>query len=112
MTRDKFGNDLSNAELERLAILSEECSEVIKVINKTIRRGYSSSNPEITNSPTNREDLEREVGDVLWVISLMGITGDISLPMAKLDQGRQHRKERYLQHQQKVNLDDVDPWSI
>lgn len=65
--------ELSPAELERLALLAEECAEVIHRINKVIRHGYESTHKD----KTNREGLVREIGHVRFAISLMEGNGDI-----------------------------------
>ena len=100
MAEPKFDNDLNHAETERLALLSEECAEIVKAVGKIMRHGYSSRKPTVADSPTNREDLEREIGDVLWAVDLMAHAGDISMLRARMDQGRHQRKRRYLHHQQ------------
>lgn len=78
--RESF-NKLSDAEDERLAILSEECSEVIKAVCKIQRHGYESYNPTLETdeerSPTNRETLQRELGDLQLAIELMTFAGDV-----------------------------------
>lgn len=51
-------NQLTPAEAERLALLAEECGEVIQAIGKILRHGYESRHPD--GGPTNREALERE----------------------------------------------------
>ncbi len=106
MPAESFDNGLSDAESERLALLSEECAEVIKSVGKIVRHGYPSRNPTVADSLTNREDLEREIGDVLWAIALMAHTGDISMLRARSDQGRLQRKCRYLHHQQNLPTQD------
>jgi len=63
-------NKLSNAELERLACLAEECGEVIQVIGKVIRHGYADSHPKYGNKPT-RAMLEQEIADLQLIIDLM-----------------------------------------
>ena len=68
---------MTNAELERLAILSEECGEVVHIISKIIRHGFRSfhpSNPE----KSNRRLLEKELADLLFIIDFMVDCGDIS----------------------------------
>lgn len=55
-------NRLTPAEAERLALLAEECGEVIQAIGKVLRHGFESTHPD--GGPTNRESLERECGDV------------------------------------------------
>lgn len=66
----KHLNKLSNAELERLASLSEEASEVIKLVNKIIRYGYESYHPD-DPATTNRMLLTHEIADLYAIITLM-----------------------------------------
>jgi len=68
---------LNKEELERLALLSEEASEVIQIINKIIRHGYSSYNPFDDEKTTNRELLEKELGHLKLAIDTMIVNGDI-----------------------------------
>ncbi len=63
-------NKLSNAELERLACLAEECGEVIQIVNKTIRHGYENSH-EKYNNKTPRAMLEQEIADLFVIVELM-----------------------------------------
>lgn len=62
---------LTRAELERLAILAEECAEVIRVVNKIIRHGYSSHHPADPDKISNRFLLETEIGHVEYIVNLM-----------------------------------------
>ena len=73
MSSEKFEqfNGLTPAEAERLAMLSEECAEVIQAAGKILRHGYESCNPLRDASPTNRTDLRREILDVMAVLLLM-----------------------------------------
>lgn len=63
-------NKLTPAEAERLAMLAEECAEVIQVVGKILRHGYESFHP---NDPliTNREILCMELMDLHAVVELM-----------------------------------------
>ncbi len=94
-----FSNGLNDAETERLALLGEECAEVSQKIGKILRHGPKSRNPDVAGSPTNREDLEHEIGDLLWVVDLMAHCGDVSMLRTRADNGRHARKLRYLHHQ-------------
>jgi hypothetical protein len=67
----KHFNNLTPAEAERIALLMEECAEVIQICGKILRHGYESFNPMDSNRTTNRRVLEREVGHVRFAISLM-----------------------------------------
>lgn len=59
-----FSNELTRAQLERLAILSEELGEAQQCIGKILRHGYDSHNPVVNTGMTNRRELERELGDI------------------------------------------------
>lgn len=67
----KHFNNLTPAEAERIALLMEECAEVIQICGKILRHGYESFNPADENRTTNRRMLEREVGHVQFAINLM-----------------------------------------
>lgn len=77
-TGQPFNNGLSAAELERLAILSEECAEVQQVIGKIIRHGYESYNPFDEARTTNRALLEKELGHIEFICRLMMNSNDVS----------------------------------
>jgi hypothetical protein len=91
-------NELSPAEAERLALLLEELGEVQQIIGKVLRHGYESRHPD--GGPTNRELLERELGDVQSAVDLMGAADDLS-PSAILAARfeKTDRVHRYLHHQ-------------
>lgn len=72
-------NELTPAEIERLAILVEETGEALQMIGKILRHGYESHNPLIEDSLTNRTDLELELGDVFSAINRMSKAGDIDI---------------------------------
>ena len=70
-------NKLTPSEAERLAILAEECAEVIQVIGKILRHGYESYHPSNKHMP-NRALLEKELGDVCAIAAMMSVDGDVS----------------------------------
>lgn len=78
-------NQLTPAEAERLALLAEECGEVIRAIGKVLRHGYENTHPD--GGPTNREALESECGDVYHAMLRMWAAGDMCVRPA----GRQIR---------------------
>jgi hypothetical protein len=74
-------NGLSESEAERLAILIEECGEVVQAACKTLRHGYESTNSKAAigrQGETNREALERELGDLSHTVNRMGDADDIN----------------------------------
>ncbi len=69
---------LNDAQLERLAVLSEELGEIIQVIGKITRHGYESRYPiDDEEAVRNRVALMVEIGDLLAVLSIMDHCGDI-----------------------------------
>lgn len=96
----KYNNGLTDAQLERLAILAEEAGEVQQIIGKIIRHGYESRNPLVKNSQTNRQLLEKELGDFAHVKYLMMERGDLSARNISVAQDLKSRSViPYLHHQ-------------
>lgn len=94
-------NGLTPAQAERLAMLAEECGEVIHIVGKILRHGYDSYHP---NDPTttNRTMLGRELTDLIAVAA--------SLCRDKVPEGSLHdqdlawnKKLRYAHHQEELN---------
>lgn len=73
-------NRLSEAEAERLALLSEECGEVVQIVGKILRHGYESHNPFDPQKRSNRSLLEKEIGDVCAAMEILDSAGDIREP--------------------------------
>lgn len=73
---DAHFNGLSPAQAERLAILMEECGEVVQIIGKILRHGFESCSPYGHSQETNRQALIRELFDVKAASMLI----DIDLP--------------------------------
>ena len=104
----EFSNRLTDAEAERLAILAEECGEVIQIVGKILRHGYDSYNPTVEpmKQIPNRRLLEKELSDLLWIISKMDEAVDINFPIPQTNailNARIRRKQAsaspYLHHQ-------------
>lgn len=64
-------NELTPAQAERLALLSEELGEAQQAIGKILRHGYAAHHPLQRNGPNNRESLEKELGDVFFAVKLL-----------------------------------------
>lgn len=93
-------NELSDAEAERLALLAEECGEVIHAIGKILRHGYWSVNPDEDDGPDNRSELATELGHVRAAQVLMEKQLDID-PSAVTEAfiNKQESVKKYLHHQ-------------
>jgi hypothetical protein len=75
---------MNNKVNEILDILQEECAEVIQNVSKCRRFGLN--NVYLNGSGTQRENLVKEIGDVVAMIDLLkehGIVSDEELDVAK-----------------------------
>lgn len=77
-------NQLTPAQAERLAMLAEECAEVIQVVGEILRHGYDSHHPS-DPSTTNRQLLEREMTDLRAVASALWRDGVSQGSIADMD---------------------------
>ena len=94
-------NQLTPAQAERLAMLAEECGEVIQSVGKILRHGYESGHPE-NPKVTNRRLLEKEISDILGVHLAMIVAGDICSP-GDIEAAARNvwaKKLRYTRHQE------------
>jgi len=101
LTMEHF-NGLTPAEDELLALILEECGEIVQAVGKIQRHGYESVDP--TKPPeeqiTNRRALQKELGDLKCAIHLMHRSGHID--WQTIDQAavmKLQRIRRYLHHQ-------------
>lgn len=94
----KSFNKLSAAQIERLAILAEECGETVQAAMKIIRRGYDRKHPR-KPGPTNRGHLEEEIGNVLNAIEMMVAAGDVRSKKIKESlESKRERVKKYFYH--------------
>ena len=102
---DKHFNGLTPAEAERLACLAEECGEVIQVIGKILRHGLEDWSPFDVSKTTNRQNLEREIGDLSAVIDIMRFAGDLSDDgITKASDAKLQKLPRWTHHQPNSEL--------
>lgn len=83
-------NQLTEAESERLEVLAEECSEVIKAVCKIKRHGYASNNNGAL-AYTNRQDLQMEIGHVFAAVDMLTVRGDVDMDIIN---GHKYAKRR------------------
>ena len=91
-------NGLTPAEAERLAMLAEECAEVIQIVAKIQRHGYESFHPN-DPSTTNRMLLKKELIDLAAVEGQMLDWGDVRLTEQGEIGAAWKKKLRYSHHQ-------------
>lgn len=73
-----FTPGLTPAEIERLALLIEECGEVIQAATKVLRHGWDSYDPTRRGErPTNQEALAKEMGQLSFAMDLMAEKEDV-----------------------------------
>lgn len=89
-----YDNQLSDAQEERLKLLTEECAEVIQMAQKVMRFGYFSSHHDY-NYVSNIALLTKELGDLKAAISLMVKNYDVDI--RQLDQAESDKNERMRQ---------------
>lgn len=93
-------NNLTPAEAERLALLAEECGEVIKAVMKILRHGYESVNPDAQPAlSNNRGDLMDELGHVRFAEHLLIESGDlVNLRISVSAANKRAKVKQYLHH--------------
>jgi NTP pyrophosphatase (non-canonical NTP hydrolase) len=98
--------NLTEDQKERLAILSEECAEVIQMINKIFRFGFESVHPFNEDKLTNKERLENEIRDTLVAILLLIENND--LERKELDWEKQYAKRLKMKNFLNGNYNPLD----
>ena len=96
-------NKLTPSQAERLAMLAEECGEVVQIVGKILRHGYDSHHPD-DPATSNTRLLEKEIEDILGVHLAMILSGDIRSPGVIEDtaEAAWKRKLRYAHHQKET----------
>jgi len=89
-------NGLRPDEAERLAMLAEECAEVIQIIGKILRHGYEETHPD-DMTISNRQLLSKEIADLFVIIKLMD--GDFKITSAQELELILLAKKTYMHHQ-------------
>lgn len=95
----KHYSNLSPGYQERLALLMEECSEVIQACSKILRHGTEEGNPYVPGS-NNVEDLQKEIGHVWLAIEMLTTNGEINQEQVIGSMYKKvHSIDKYLHHQ-------------
>lgn len=94
-------NKLTAAQMERLFMLSEELGEAQQAIGKVLRHGYSSTHPD--GGPTNKESLERELGDVVAITLMMSDADDLDeYKIESWIDTKRTKVKKYTHHQEEL----------
>jgi hypothetical protein len=92
-------NNKQLAQMERLAMVSEECAEVIQIKEKIMRHGLNSYNPFDPNKVTNHVLFRNEILDLVAMIQILQEHKDIDLIQQwELNQIKRN-KYKYTHHQ-------------
>jgi hypothetical protein len=98
-----LANDLNAGQIERLVMIAEECVEVAMECCKTLRHGLNSYHPADPNKTPNRERIVKEYIDLLAVLTVANVAGDIELPDGGIARpgiaAALRKKEEYTHHQ-------------
>jgi NTP pyrophosphatase (non-canonical NTP hydrolase) len=73
-----------------MAILQEECAEVIQAISKVYRFGLDNS----WNGITNKEALVTEIGDVIAMIDVLLTETDINIDIEDIYDAVERKKDK------------------
>lgn len=93
-------NQLTPAQVERLAILSEECGEVVQIIGKILRHGYESYSPYDEFKEANRSLLMKEIGNIDAAVQMLADAKEVDL--SEIDRAAAEKFatiKRYTHHQ-------------
>lgn len=100
----KHFNNLSPPAAEALALLTEECAEVVQAVGKILRHGVWSEHPE--SGIPNYSTLQREVGDLLAALRICEVEGLVDWGRAiRARDEKLMRISKYLHHA-KAQKDD------
>lgn len=103
LTENHF-NNLSPECAEALALLSEECGELIQAIGKIQRHGLWSEHPD--SGIPNQHTLTREIGDVLAALRICEVQRLIDWGIVIVARDRKLQKVRQYLHHAKVTADE------
>lgn len=92
-----FTTGLTDAQKERLYMLSEEAGEVVQAVGKILRHGYDNHHPD--GGPTNRRLLELEINDLNAVAQAMQRGCDLRLNFPSDNVTLWRKKLKYTYHQ-------------
>ena len=96
-------NNLSPAQIERLALLIEECAEVQHIACKILRHGYEDFNPD--TSCSNRTHLAVELGQLAGEIKRMQYRQDFNYDTFVRKMRDRLNYTDYIRYEENINVD-------
>lgn len=93
-------NKLTEAEAELLAILAEECGEVVQAVCKILRHGIESHDPTDLSKGTNRDMLAKECGQLRAAIRMLEEKMIVSPRVVEAHDAARFRSKPYTHHQE------------
>ena len=92
-------NQLTPAQAEALALLAEECGEVVQSVCKALRHGLYSFSPDDERETTNRTLIANEIVDLFAAVDILVRLRIVSLAEIEVARRAKHaRVARYLHH--------------
>lgn len=105
ISKHEHFNNLSPEQAEALALLAEECAEVIQAITKIQRHGLWSEHPE--SGEPNQHTLKREIGDLMAALRICEVQRLIEWGSVVGARDKKLMKvTRYLHHAKVVSDDE------
>ncbi len=96
-------NNLTDAQTERLSLLSEELGEAIQAVGKILRHGYRTD-----GGWDNQRNLEIELGHVQYAVGLLRAENDLDIDC--IDEAFNIKSENievYLHHQRQETINGL-----
>lgn len=105
VSSDRHFNELKPAQAEALALIAEECAEVIQIIAKIQRHGLESCHPD--SRELNYDTLQKEIGDVMAAFRIGEVQFLINWGLViKARDRKLMRVQQYLHHAKVIKDDE------
>lgn len=99
-----MGNQLTDAQIERLTLVAEEAAEVVQAVTKILRHGWTSTHPDHPGWD-NRTQLVKEIGDLRAAFTLLVQAKEVHIwEYQKFAVEKLWRVQKYLHCQENISL--------
>lgn len=100
---------LTEAESERLFLLTEECAEVIQEAQKILRHGYENHHP---GGLKNRIRLQMELSDLMLALKMMILSRDVDYEKIFNKESEEYKIKNIHSPENKKAAVSAGEWSI